>query len=177
MTEGRASNAAKNARKITGKTQQQLTFDIPYSREAISKQEHGEYRVQPTLAQHYTDQHNNPWVGMESAAEYTGWGPVKLDGQAADLHRCSTAMKTEEELREALEAIKEVNITTNPETIQAFEKEKLEKAIQESLDAITALSHYVAIICKEYGISWMKMWSKHKMKLISRGFLSKGASN
>jgi len=176
MTEGRAANAAKNARKGIGKTQQQLTFDIPYSREAISKQEHGEYRVQPSLAKHYTEEHENPWVGLESAAEYTGWGPVKLDGHAVELHRCSTALKTEEELREALESIQEVNLTTNPKTIQSFEREHLEKTLQECLDAITALTHYVAIICKEYGFSWMKMWTKHKMKLVSRGFLSKGAS-
>lgn len=176
MREGsRAAKAAKEARQNIKKTQQQLTFDIPYSREAISKQEHGEYRVQPTLAKHYAENNNNPWVAMESASEYTGWGPLKLDGRSVDLHRCSTAMKTEEELREAMEAISEVNITTNPETIQAYEKEQLEKSLQESLDAITALTHYVAIICKEYGFSWIKMWTKHKMKLVSRGFLSKGA--
>jgi len=176
MDRGRAADAAKNARKAIGKTQQQLSFDIPYSREAISKQEHGEYRVQPTMAEHYAENHQNPWVGYEAASQYTSWGVGKLDGPAVDLHRCSTAIKTQEELQEAIDAIHEVDLTTNPKTIQDFEKEILERAIQESLDAITALTHYVAIICREYGFSWVKMWTKHKMKLISRGFLKKGAS-
>jgi len=78
---GRAATAAKEARKQIGKTQLQLSMDLFESREAISQQENGRYRVQPNVARYFTEKHNDPWVALEAAAEYTGWGPVKLDGE------------------------------------------------------------------------------------------------
>jgi len=47
MKRGRAADAVKAARQATGMTQQQLSFEIYESREAVSQQENGRYRVQP----------------------------------------------------------------------------------------------------------------------------------
>jgi transcriptional regulator with XRE-family HTH domain len=168
---GRAAIAAREARKQIGKTQLQMSMDLFESREAISQQENGRYRVQPNVAQYFAKEHNDPWVAIESAAEYTGWGPVKLDGDAVDLHRSSVRSKTYEELEEAIQAIEKVRLANKPKYIQEFEKQTLEKSILEAIDAIVALTHYVAVVCKDYGFSWIKMWSKHRMKLKSRGYV------
>lgn len=176
MPFGRAAGAAKNARKEAGMTQLSLELDGVYcTREAISQQERGEYRVQPNVTNYFVEKHNDPWVAIEAAAEYTSWGPVKLDGEAADLHRTTVFLKTEEELQEALAAMIEAskNLTVNPQCADRVEIAVIEKSLQECIDAITALNHYVAVLCKEYGISWAKMWAQHKMKLIQRRFVKK----
>lgn len=176
MPIGRASMAAKTARREAGVTQLDMTFDDYYgSRESISQQENGRYQVQPELSTYFVDKHNNPWVAMEAASEYIGWGPVKLDGEAADLHRTSVILKTKEELEEALSSLNEASkkLTSNPSTIEQGDLTEIEKSLHESIDAITALNHYVAVICKEYGISWVKVWTQHKVKLIQRRFIKK----
>lgn len=176
MPNGRATLAARTARKEVGITQLEMTFDEYYgSRESISQQENGRYQVQPELTKYYTEKHNNPFVAMEAAAEYIGWGPMKLDGDAADLHRMTVTMKTKEELEEAILSIRKASekLTVNPRCIERLEIEEIEKSLMESIDAITALNHYVAVVCKEYGISWVKVWTQHKVKLIQRRFIKK----
>jgi DNA-binding XRE family transcriptional regulator/NTP pyrophosphatase (non-canonical NTP hydrolase) len=170
---GRAANAVKEARKDANMTQQQLSFELFESRESISHQENGRYRVQPNISKYFAEKHNNPWVALEAAAEYTGWGPVKLDGEVVDLHRASVAMKTKEELIEAIEAIESVCVANHPRSIREFDKQQLEEAILQAIDAIVALTQYVAVICIDYGFSWVKMWQKHRAKLKSKGFIRK----
>ncbi|BDG48811.1 helix-turn-helix transcriptional regulator [Parageobacillus sp. KH3-4] len=173
MKRGRAADAVKAARKAANMTQQQLSFEIYESRESVSHQENGRYRVQPNISKYFAEKHNNPWVALEAAAEYTGWGPVKLDGEMVDLHRASVAMKTREELTEALEAIESVCVANHPRSIRDFDKQHLEEAILQAIDAIVALTQYVAVICVDYGFSWLKMWQKHRTKLKSKGFIRK----
>jgi len=168
---GRAATAVKEARKQIGKTQLQLSMDLFESREAISQQENGRYRVQPNVAQYFAKEHNDPWVALEAAAEYVGWGPVKLDGDVVDLHRSSVTLKTREELTEAIDAIESVCVANHPRSIREFDKQHLEEAILQAIDAIVALTHYVAVVCKDYGFSWLQMWSKHRMKLKSREYV------
>jgi DNA-binding XRE family transcriptional regulator len=170
---GRAANAVKEARKDANMTQQQLSFEIFESRESISHQENGRYRVQPNISKYFAEKHNNPWVALEAAAEYTGWGPVKLDGEMVDLHRASVAMKTKEELIEALEAIESVCVANHPRSIREFDKKQLEEAILQAIDAIVALTQYVAVICIDYGFSWFKMWQQHRAKLKAKGFIKR----
>ncbi|OQP06816.1 hypothetical protein B1690_05750 [Geobacillus sp. 46C-IIa] len=171
MSRGRAADAVKAARQKTGMTQQQLSFEIYESRESVSHQENGRYRVQPNISKYFAEKHNNPWVALEAAAEYTGWGPVKLDGDAVDLHRASVTMKTREELAEALEAIESVCVANHPRAIREFDKQRLEEAMMQAIDAIVALTQYVAVICMDYGFSWWKMWQKHRAKLQAKGFI------
>lgn len=174
MPVGRASLAAKTARKDAGITQLEMTFDEYFgSRESISQQENGRYQVQPELTKYYVEKQNNPWVAMEAAAEYTSWGPQKLDGEAVDLHRTSVSLKTKEELEEALLAVCNASkkLTVNPKATDQLDLKEIEQSLLESIDAITALNHYVAILCKEYNISWVKMWTQHKVKLIQRRFI------
>lgn len=176
MQTGRAAKTAKEAREEAGLTQLQLSMDDLFtSREAVSAQENARYHVQPELANYYAKKHNNPWVGLEAASEYVGWGPPRLDGEAVDLHRSSVATKTVEELEEALnvihEAVKKLNI--NPQFTDETDKQTIKKSILEVIDVITAANHYVAVLCREYDISWSDMWNQHKMKLIQRRFLRK----
>jgi transcriptional regulator with XRE-family HTH domain len=171
MIKGRTAIRAKEARKENGLTQLQVSFDLFSSREAVTKQETGEYRVQPHTTKYYEDVHNNPWVGMEAAAEYVGWGTGKLDGPNVDLYRSSVYLKTIEELKEAIEHLEGICLANPPHSMEDFKKEKLKEAIIQCMDAVVALNHFIAVVCKEYGFSWAKMWLKHKTKLIAKGFM------
>jgi DNA-binding XRE family transcriptional regulator len=173
MKRGRAADAVKAARKAANMTQQQLSFEIYESRESVSHQENGRYRVQPNISKYFAEKHNNPWVALEAAAEYTGWGPVKLDGEVVDLHRASVTMKTKEELTEALKAIESVCVANHPRSIEEFDRKQLEEAILQAIDAIVALTQYVAVICLDYGFSWLDMWKKHRTKLKAKGFIKR----
>jgi DNA-binding XRE family transcriptional regulator len=173
MNNGRAADAVKEARKSVNMTQQQLAFEIFESRESISHQENGRYRVQPNISRYFAEKYDNPWVALEAAAEYVGWGPVKLDGEVVDLHRASVTMKTREELTEALEAMESVCVANLPRSIKDYDRKQLEEAILQSIDAIVSLTQYVAVICEDYGFSWTKMWEKHRAKLRAKGFIKR----
>jgi DNA-binding XRE family transcriptional regulator len=173
VNHGRAADAVKQARKEVNMTQLQLSLELFESRESVSHQENGRYRVQPNIAKYFAENHNNPWVAMEAAAEYTGWGPVKLDGEVVDLHRASVTMKTREELTEALEAMESVCVANLPRSIKDYDRKQLEEAIIQAIDAIVALTQYVAVICDDYGFSWVKMWEKHRAKLKAKGFIKR----
>lgn len=176
MPIGRAATAARTARREAGVTQLEMTFDEYYgSRESISQQENGRYQVQPELTKYYVEKQNDPFVALEASAEYIGWGPQKLDGEAVDLHRSTVSVKIVEELEEALIAVDKASrkIASNPQYASDIDKQVIEKSIQETIDVITAGNHYVAVLCKEYNISWVKMWTQHRLKLLQRRFLKK----
>ncbi|SET00767.1 hypothetical protein SAMN05421676_102328 [Salinibacillus kushneri] len=167
----RAANTLKNSRKSTGKTQQQLSMETYLSREAVCKQENGEYKVQPEMAQHFMDQYNNPWVALEAAEEYVGWGVTRLDGRAADLHRSSVKDKTAEELEEALEAIKRVKTSLNPDFVESFQVQEIKQSVQEMMDVVTAGVNWIAVVCDEYKLNWSEQWDEHHRKLKSRDYV------
>ena len=175
MKDGRVNKALKNGRKETDQTQLQLSMKLFKSREAVKSEENGDYRVQPDTARYFTEKHNNPWIALEAAAEYTNWGVVKLDGDAVDLHRTTVSLKTKEELEEALEAVLHASkkLTVNPHAADQIDIDVIEKSLHECVDAITALTHYVAVVCKEYKIPWIKLWTQHKVKLIQRRLIKK----
>lgn len=172
MKNGRAANAVKHSRTDADMTQEQMSFDDMYiTREAISQQERGVYKVQPDTTKYFAEKHNDPWAAIEAANEYTNWGITRLDGKAADVNRLSAAIQSKIQMKEALEAVEESmeQLTLNPSALN--DKRQIEASIQECLDVITALTQYVAVLCKEYSISWLQMWKKHHIKLIARGFV------
>lgn len=168
-----ATKALREGRKEAGLTQEQLSMKLFTSREAVRDQEIGASNVQPYTTKYFAEEHNNPWPAINAAGTYTSWGVTQLNGEAVDLHRTNVSSVTMEELEEALDAVSKASrkLKSNPNTIEHFDIQMIEKAIQECIDAITALTHYVAVLCKEYGISYVKMWAQHKLKLISRRFL------
>lgn len=169
----RASKRLKEARKELDQTQLQLSMDTFLSRESITKQENGERKVIPSVANHFIEKYNNPWIAMEAANEYIGWGVTKLDGRAADLHRSSVKDKFLEELDEAIKSVKRVKTSVNPKMVQGFEHQDIERSVQETMDIVEAGVTWIAVACEEYGLSWSEQWDKHRKKLLSREYAAK----
>jgi transcriptional regulator with XRE-family HTH domain len=160
------------ARNWKGYTQEQLSMELPMSREAISKAETGARKIPKDVRSKAAEVLDHPFLTMAIAFEDTGgaWVP-ELDGDKVDLHRSSVRSKTIEELEEAIEAIKGVCLVNHPEYIQEHERQQLKKALMEAIDAIIALSHFVGIICLEYSFSWLGLWKEQRLKLKSKGFV------
>lgn len=153
-------------------TQQELAEKLHLSRSMIAEIEAGRRRLPKDVAPKAVEILDCGFYAMEVAREMTGGSWVaKLNGENVDLHRASVKAKTQEELYEALEAINGICVANKPESMKEQERIKLEEAMIQAIDAIVALSHYVAIVCKEYGFSWLQLWRKHFMKLLKNGYV------
>ncbi|MFC0188204.1 XRE family transcriptional regulator [Fictibacillus aquaticus] len=158
-------------------SQLRLSMDLNVSRESVSAYETERARVPMDISQTLMDKWDDPFYAMEVAHDYTAGGWVKrLDGNAVDLHRASVAAKAREELQEALEAISAVCLANQPVSMNEHDRHQLKETVDQAIDGIYALSHYVAVICTEYGVSWNDSWKHHTQKLIANGYMQRGSS-
>jgi DNA-binding XRE family transcriptional regulator len=166
----RIGNAFKEVRGE--QTQLQLSMELNVSRETISAYETERAMVPADISSQLMEKKDDPFWAMTVAPTYTAGAWVgKLDGANIDLHRASVRAKTKEELNEALEAIMGVCLANPPKGMKDHQKRELEAALMQAMDAIVALTHYVAIACKEYGFSWLKLWRSHRAKLKAAGYV------
>jgi len=170
MGNGRAGRAIKQGRKILEKTQLQASLETGYTREAISQQERGDYKVQPHMARYFIEK-GNPWPGLEASNEYLGWGLKKLDGPAADLHRSAVKEKLIEEAKEMLPALADMPTYKSPASLSSFERDDMEYGVGQVMDVAKAALTYIAVCCEDYGLNWYELWEEHDMKLKSRGYV------
>lgn len=122
--------------------------------------------VMKAAAQHYDDAQ----LYIAAAGEVTGGAFVPWLNNV-DLHRASVHVKTLEEIREALDALMAAPITKTKDQMDQDDLKQIRSAIKESVEAITALTHYVAILCKEYCFSWMGVWKDHWSYLRSKKYM------
>ena len=167
----KAENLLKRTRKKYGITQEKLSQESYQSRQSISMQECGERPINPSTATTITEKYNDPFVAMEAAAEYIGWGISVFDGKAVDLHRASMLMATKREVKEALEKLKELPVAENPSAVKEFEKQNIKEALIEQAEASTFIENNIAVLCKEYGFNWTEVWDSAKKRLKARGYL------
>ncbi|WP_339321396.1 XRE family transcriptional regulator [Paenibacillus sp. FSL W8-0194] len=88
-----------------------------------------------------------------------------------DLHKSSVHIKTLEEIQEALDSLQRAPITKTKEQLAEADIKQIKLTLMECVEAITALTHYVAILCKEYCFSWMGVWKEHRAYLKSKKYL------
>jgi len=166
------STAMERAMAEWGYTQEELGEELGLSRQAISHYKTGRRRMPPDVAARLVEKLDDGFVAMEIAAAYTGGAWVReLDGEHVDLHRAAVHAKTQEELREALDAIQRVCVAAPPRAMSREQLRELGEALIQAIDAIVALAHYVAVICREYGFSWVELWRQHFRKLKARKYV------
>lgn len=170
MTQNKIGQVLKEIRG--DKTQQSFALDLGVVRETVSKYENGRSPIPQDISRQIVSKYDNPKFAMKVRHEYTGTGPVWLDGENVDLHRSSVKEKTIEELQESLESILKTCLAKPLKNIQLFERQEVEKMLVEAVDAITALDHFVAVICTEADISYKEIWNRHYRKLATAGYIS-----
>lgn len=164
--------AIEQAMEDAGLTQRALAQELNVSRSAINAWKNGYRRIPREVAGKLVEALDCGFVAMELAYEFTGGAWMKtLDGEHVDLHRASVRLKAEEELYEALEAIRKVCVAHPPETVTADKLRELHDSLLQVLDAIVALTHYAAVVCREYKLSWVELWRAHHRKLKARKYV------
>ncbi|TQK41927.1 hypothetical protein FB479_11628 [Brevibacillus sp. AG162] len=163
-----------------GMTQLAFSFEANVSREAVSSYTTGRTTTPPDVKARAVQVTNNPFLAMAAAYESTsGTSPVILDGDNVELNRHTVVAKTVEEVEELLLAIRRAQpiLVKPPTTWSTSEKHQIEHLIQETLDVVTSTTHMAAVITKESKLGWITQWTKHKTKLMGKGFLKmvKGA--
>lgn len=122
--------------------------------------------VMKAAVEHYDDGQ----LFLAAAAEVTGGAFTPwLDN--VDLHRASVLFKSLEEIQEVRDASSIAPISKTNAQINETERQQIKRLLMETVEAITALTHLAAAICKEYSFSWLATWKEHRAELKSKKYL------
>lgn len=162
----------KLIREMRGTTHQQnLAEELNVSRESISKYENDRTKLPVDVSNGFMQKFNNPEFAITLGHEYTGTGPIWLDGPNVDLHRSSVKEKTLEELEEAIHKLRNTSLAKPLVNLTPYELQSVRDALEELVEAQTAMAHLVAVVCMETGISYTDVWAQHYRSLQSSGYV------
>lgn len=153
-----------------GVTQQNAAKAAHISGSMVNKIVRGTRRAPEDVMIRTAATFDSPELCIAAANEVTGgsWVPWLNN---VDLHHSTVAWKVREEVMEAYEATGAAPITKRREQMNDEELRQIKVAIMESIEAITALTHQVAVLCKDYGFSWFGMWREHRQFLKAKSYL------
>lgn len=160
--------ALANARE--GKyTQEELSFELPVSREAISKYETENRRIPKDLMPRFSQTLDEPYFYMEMAAEATGKVSIPvLNGDYIDRHPASMKDLVQRETNEALDNLERVSMIKPVHLRTDEERQEMRKVVMELLDSIASMMNLVAVICKEYKFSMKEIFQAWRATLKAR---------
>ncbi|WP_145153010.1 helix-turn-helix domain-containing protein [Paenibacillus xylanexedens] len=119
-----------------------------------------------SAAEHYDDGQ----LYIAAAGEVTGGAFAPwLDN--VDLHRASVLFKTVEEMKEVLDLSSEVPINKTADQLTEADRQIMKRLLMETVEAITALTHFAAVLCKEYSFSWFGIWKEHRAELKAKKYM------
>jgi transcriptional regulator with XRE-family HTH domain len=157
-------------RKQQGMTQEQFAEQVLVDRSSIAKVENGKRQAPKSLIRQAAVTFDDLRLYLAAQEDVTGGASVPyLD--AADLHRAATHYKSLEESEEAEAAMKAAPIMKRPNQLNEQDREAIKKAIMECIEAITALTHHAAVLCKEYSFSWREVWKEHRADLKAKKYM------
>jgi hypothetical protein len=122
--------------------------------------------VMRAAAQHYDDGQ----LYIAAAGEVTG-GAFAPWLNNVDLHRASVLIKSIEEVKEVLAISDQVPISKTNDQINDSERQEIKRLLMETVEAITALTHLAAVLCKEYSFSWLATWKEHRSVMKSKKYM------
>ncbi len=117
-------------------------------------------------ATHYDDGQ----LYIAAAGEVTG-GAFAPWLNNVDLHRASVLFKTVEEMKEVLVLTSEAPISKTADQLTESDRQILKRLLMETVEAITALTHFAAVLCKEYSFSWLATWKEHRADLKAKKYM------
>lgn len=159
-------------KELRGKqTQLSLGLEANVTRESISKYETGRSQIPKDISNFVMNKFDDARFAITLRQEYTGTGPRWLDGQNADLHRCSVKEKTLEEIKEALDALEEISLSKPLQHLEHYEMQSVERVLEELVEAQTAIDILVAVVCQEARISYTGVWNNHYSNLTRAGYI------
>ncbi|MCP3808437.1 helix-turn-helix domain-containing protein [Paenibacillus peoriae] len=130
----------------------------------------GSRKPSKELMQQAAEHYDDGQLYIAAAGEVTGGAFAPwLDN--VDLHRASVLFKTIEEMREVLVLSAEVPISKTADQLTESERQNMKRLLMETVEAITALTHFAAVLCKEYSFSWLATWKEHRADLKAKKYM------
>ncbi|MDF2790483.1 MAG: Bacteriophage-related protein [Neobacillus sp.] len=157
------------ARKRQGLTQEQLSFDLPVSRESIAKYEIGTRRLPDDMRRPIAHEIDDEEYYFRTWNDAAGEVSIPfLNGDYVDQHPASMAFLVQRETDEATEQLQRVCWAKPIHTVNDLEKEEVKRAIFETLDAATSMINLVAVICREHKFSMKRLFAEWRLTLKAR---------
>lgn len=157
-------------RKQRGMTQEEFADQIFIDRSSVAKVETGKRSAPKNLILQAASTFDEPRLYLAAQEEITGGASVPwLDN--ADLHRAATHFKSMEEAEEAIAAMKAAPIMKRSDQMTQADREAIRATILECVEAITALTHHVAVLCKEYTFSYFGIWREHRAEMKTKKYM------
>ncbi|NUU73981.1 helix-turn-helix transcriptional regulator [Paenibacillus xylanilyticus] len=157
-------------RKERGLTQEQFSEKVLLDRSSIAKVEKGTRAAPKGLAMQAAVAFDEPRLYLAAQEEVTG-GAISPWLDNVDLHRASVLFKTVEEMKEVLELTSEAPISKTADQLTEADRQVMKRLLMETVEAITALTHFAAVLCKEYSFSWFATWKEHRADLKAKKYM------
>ncbi|NJJ37869.1 XRE family transcriptional regulator [Paenibacillus apii] len=170
MAIGQFGSSLEEILRRNGETRLQAAASVKIDNSTLGKIIKGSRRahkdVMSSAARHYDDGQ----LFLAAAGEVTdGAFPPWLDN--VDLHRACVLIKSIEELKEVLAAGAQAPISKTGEQITEPERQQIKRLLMETVEAITALTHLAAVLCREYSFSWLTTWKEHRSELRAKNYM------
>lgn len=170
MSIGQALREARLERRSTQRSLAERAF---ISDSLLSDYENGKKSMPQDLMTTLGSQLDNPRLFLEMVAAVTGgvYSSPWLDGDV-DLHRVSVWAKTIEELHKGLEALGAAKaIIVPPDSLGEEQKAIVQDSLMQVVNTRVWIDHYIAVSCREYGISVSSLFKHIRLELENQGLL------
>ncbi|MGN9169461.1 MULTISPECIES: transcriptional regulator [Paenibacillus] len=170
MSIGQFGPALQDLLKKKGETRNAAGRVAHVDASLIGKIANGSRKPSKELMRSTTEHYDDGQLFIAAAGEVTGGAFAPwLDN--VDLHRASVLFKTVEEMREVLVLSAEVPISKTADQLTESERQNMKRLLMETVEAITALTHFAAVLCKEYSFSWLTTWKEHRADLKAKKYM------
>lgn len=170
MAIGQFGPALEQALKRSGDTREKAGLIVHADASLVGKIARGTRKASKPVMSAAVEHYDDGQLYMATAAEVTGGASAPwLDN--VDLHRASVLFKTVEEVKEVLEASGQVPISKTNKQLNDTERKQIKRLLMETVEAITALTHLAAVLCKEYSFSWLSTWKEHRADLKAKQYM------
>lgn len=160
-----------SARKRQGITQEELSTDLPISRESLAKYETGSRRVPDDMRRPIAEALDDVEFYFNTWQEAAGDVSIPyFNGDYVDQHPASMVFLVKTEIAEALEQLSQVSWAKPIHTRSAAEREDMKRVVAELLDASASIINLIAILCREYRFSMKDVFKAWKLSLKVRKF-------
>jgi DNA-binding XRE family transcriptional regulator len=159
------------ARKRKGYTQETLSMGIPASRESLAKYETESRSLPRDLCKPISEAMDDPQFFFHMWNEAAGTVSIPLlNGEYVDQHPSSMMNMVQKETSEALEHLDNICWFKPARAWSDREKDEMQQAMNEVLDATASMMNLVAILCEKYGFSMNDVFKYWKVSLRARKY-------
>lgn len=170
MAIGQFGSALEEAMKRAGETRLKVAEVAHVDNSTIGKVIKGSRKPAKEVMSSTVEHYDDGQLYIAAAGEVTG-GAFAPWLNNVDLHRACVLLKSIEEIQEVLVISGQAPISKTNDQLDESERQQVKRLLMETVEAITALTHLAAVLCKEYSFSWLATWKEHRAILKAKKYM------